>query len=116
MNQRVPACLLLLGLVFFIGCSPSDEKTAQAGVLKILVLPDRPRAQLEATYAPLLQYLSRKLNWPCELVIPNTYEDALERFHRRSAQLAYLGGATFLKARAKDRAVPLVLRDADLAF
>ena len=82
----------------------------------MLVLPDRPREQVEATYAPLIQYLSRKLDRPCELVIPDSYERAVELFHRRDVQLANLGGVVFVRARAKDHAVALVMRDADLAF
>lgn len=82
----------------------------------MVVLPDRRREQIEATYAPLVRYLSRKLELPCELVIPESYERALELFHRREVQLANLGGVGFIRARAKDHAVPLVMRDADLAF
>jgi phosphonate transport system substrate-binding protein len=82
----------------------------------MLVLPDRPREQVEASYAPLVQYLSRKLDLPCELVISDSYERAVELFHRREVQLANLGGVIFVRARAKDHAVALVMRDADLAF
>ncbi len=116
MTCRLPSWSLLLVLVVLPGCGPSAETAAKPAMLKILVLPDRPRAQMEASYAPLVQYLSRKLDLPCELVIPDSYERAVELFHRRDVQLANLGGVVFVRARAKDRAVPLVMRDADLAF
>lgn len=107
---------LLLVLAGLAGCGPSSERAGKPAMLKILALPDRPREQVEAAYAPLVQYLSRKLELPCELIIPDSYERAVDLFHRRDVQLANLGGVVFLRARAKDHAVALVMRDADLAF
>ena len=116
MTCRLPSWSLVLVLVVLPGCGPSAETAAKPAMLKILVLPERPRAQMEASYAPLVQYLSRKLDLPCELVVPDSYERALEMFHRRDVQLANLGGIVFVRAHRKDRAIPLVMRDADLAF
>jgi phosphonate transport system substrate-binding protein len=107
---------LLLALMVLPGCGLSVEEIGQPAVLKMLVLPGRPHKQIEATYGPLAEYLSRKLGLPCELVIPESYERAVELFHRGDAQLANLGGVVFVGAHAKDRAVPLVMRDSDLAF
>lgn len=116
MTRRLLPWSLSLILVVLPGCGPSAEKADRPAVLKMLVLPDRPRREVEATYAPLVHYLSRKLDLPCELVIPDSYERAVELFHRREVQLANLGGVVFVRARAKDHALPLVMRDADLAF
>lgn len=107
---------LCLALLMLPGCGPSAEEAARPAVLKILVLPDRPREQVEATYAPLVKYLSRTLDLQCQLVVPDSYERALDLFHRQSVQLANLGGVVFVRARKRDHAVALVMRDVDLAF
>jgi phosphonate transport system substrate-binding protein len=105
-----------LVLVALAGCDPSPQEAARLTALKILVLPDRPNEQLEATYAPLVKYLARELDLRCELVIPESYERGLDLFHRGDVQLANLGGVAFVRVRAKDHAIPLVMRDVDLAF
>jgi len=70
-------------LLVLPGCGPSAEEAAKPATLKLLVMPDRPRGQIESTYAPLVQHLSRKLALPCELVIPASYEQTAGLFHRR---------------------------------
>src|SRR5690348_4906899 len=111
MNGRWSWLPLLLVFLLLPGCGESVDKKGEPSVLKLLVLPDRAREQLTASYAPLIQYLSRKLNRPCELIIPSSYEEAIALFHARTVQLANLGGIAFVKARAKDHAVPLVMRE-----
>jgi len=102
------ACLL-------VSCMQADDNR-QFEVLRVGVLPDQHPEQLVERYAALLAYLANELGVSTELDIPDSYEDLVERFAQKQIDLAYFGGVTFVQAREKAAAVPLVMRDADLKF
>ena len=126
-GSRVGALLVLLAvvcltavMVMIIMVMGSRRHTAAVpsppATLRIGVLPDQAREQLQAIHLPLVRYLGDALGLRAELVIPGTYEDLVERFHRREIDLAYFGGATFVQAERQDGALPLVVRVIDRHF
>lgn len=107
------AIVLCLAL---IGCSKSPSETIQVNQLRFGVLPDQAPDALKARYTGLLDYLSKETGIRCELVLTNDYQDLLERFHTKQVDVARFGGFSFVKARARDGAIPLVMRDVDTRF
>jgi len=101
----IAACLAALA-----GCSPS---TAPPGRLRVGVLPDTRPEQLHARHAPLLAYLQARLEVPCELVIPASYEVLVADFAAGRVDLGFFGGYTYALARERAGADPLVMRDVD---
>jgi phosphonate transport system substrate-binding protein len=53
---------------------------------------------------------------PVELVIPTNYNATVEALGNDSLDFAYLGGLTYIKARARYGVVPIVQREADRQF
>lgn len=105
--------------LFFSLCLPAcnnKTQTYEPGVIKVGVLPDQSREQLNLTYNPLLQYLTKIVGFNFELVIPTDYGNLLDLFETKKIDLAYFGGYTFLKANKLYGAVPLVMRKNDLKF
>ena len=84
--------------------------------LRIGILPDQDPETLQRRFTPILEYLSVALQIPCELRIPESYEHMLELFHKDEIDLGYFGGYSFVNARQRDRAVPLVMRRIDTRF
>lgn len=114
----VGRAILLVGLLLVGACSrhPSSEKADLDRPLKIGILPDRSREQLERRYQPLLDHLRVATGYGIETVLVGSYEEQLRSFERKEVDLARLGGLTFVQAESASGAVPLVLRDVDLSF
>ena len=105
----------LLIASFIFGCSKSAD-THHLEVLRVGVLPDQHPDQLATRYQGLLEYLSKQLDMPYELVIPDSYDALVEEFVQQRIDLAYFGGVTYLQAHKKAHAVPLVMRVIDRKF
>lgn len=76
-------------------------------------------ATTPASYAakqPLVEMLARATKRDVKLVIPTNYASTVEAIGNDNADLAYLGGLTYLKARKLYGVVPLVQREADRQF
>lgn len=110
------AVVLCLALgVFATGC-PRQSETAQPRTLRVGVLPTDAPEVLREQHGPLLASIQRATDIPTELVIPADDDDLVRMFHERSIEAAYFGGYTYVLARERDGAVPLVIRDVDLRF
>jgi phosphonate transport system substrate-binding protein len=111
-----PAWVLVL--VACLGCSGADPSgTAMNGnVLRIAVLPDQSRDELERAYRPLLAHLEQATGIELELTIPASYEELIEECEAGNVQLGWFGGLAFLKAEQDGSMAPLVMRDVDLDF
>lgn len=106
---------LLVSLTF--GCSPkSPANKAPANVLRVGALPDQDEAALRAAYAPLMDFLSKKLEVPVELTVATSYPDLVDRFEAREIQLARFGAVTYVHANRRCGAEPLVMSDVDTRF
>ena len=111
---RFGFCSLLL-VSLLAGCSrPAD--TDKLEVLRVGVLPDQHADHVALRYKGLLEYLSSELGMPYELVIPESYAMLVEEFVQKRIDLANFGAVTYLQARKKAQAAPLVMRDVDTKF
>lgn len=114
--QRLWCVLCNMLIVFLlVGCSkPADTRHLE--ILRVGVLPDQYPDKLVRRYQGLLEYLSSQLDMPYELIIPESYDALVEEFVQQRIDLAYFGGVTYLQARKRAGAVPLVMRDVDTKF
>jgi len=88
-----------------------------AAPVRIGMIPDAGATQVAIDQkAPLKDYLGKAIGAPVELVIPTSYNATVEGLGNGSLDFAYLGGLTFVKARASYGIVPLVQRKIDTEF
>lgn len=110
---------ILILVVWATLCACAEERVdiaAPSGAIRVAVLPDQSIDVLLRKHEPLMDYLERSTSLDFELVVPNDYEDLLDRFDNGHVELAWFGGLTFVRAEQRSQAVPLVLRDVDLRF
>jgi len=112
--RNILTWLVGVGLAFQLSACSGPEPSI--GTLRIGILPDESEKTLRQRYIPLFEFLSQETRLPYELVIPNSYEELVKVFGEGQIDLAYFGGATFLKANSEYGAVPLVMRDVDSRF
>jgi len=108
--------LIGFGLAFQLSACSGPEQAPSNETLRIGILPDESEKALRERYVPLFEFLSQETGRPYELVIPSSYEELLSIFGEGQIDLAYFGGATFVKANYDYDAVPLVMRDVDTRF
>lgn len=120
LGRRLRLALLAGGLVavgtILVAVFPVTPGDPAPTRLRIGVVPDETPDILRQRFDPLVEYLSRSLGVPCELVIPADYAALGTRFADGDIDIAHFGGLTFVQAEARNGAVPLVLRDTDLDF
>jgi phosphonate transport system substrate-binding protein len=113
MYRGAAAALALFLMV--AGAMPASAEEQQP--LRIGMIPDAGATQVSIEEkAPLRDYLSRTLARPVELIIPTNYNATVEGLGNASLDFAYLGGLTYIKARARYAVVPLVQRESDREF
>ena len=108
--------LFIAILAFQLPACSVPEQDSSIESLRIGTLPDESEEALRDRYMPLLEYLSQETGISSELAIPHSYEELVRWFGEGEIDLAYFGGATFLKASHQYKAVPLVMRDVDTRF
>ena len=110
--------LIFLLVTLTTGCSdPSSSKTSiTPDIIRIAPLPDHKPALMRKRYQPLVDYLGQQTGIKTKLVIADSYQHLLELFHAGKIDIANFGGVTFIKARKRDGAKPMVLRDIDALF
>jgi phosphonate transport system substrate-binding protein len=90
---------------------------ANAATIRVGMVPDAGATQISVEEkAPLRAYLEKAIGQPVELIIPTSYNATVEGLGNGSLDVAYLGGLTYLKARARYGVAPLVQRDEDQRF
>lgn len=109
---------VILILLFFVNNEeqPETSNIESPQILRIGVLPDQNPETLKKRFEPVLDYLSAKLQLTCELIVPDSYPDLLQHFHDQKVDLAYFGGYSYVKAKQRDGAIPLVMRRIDTRF
>ena len=100
---------LLASMMAFAATEPAP--------LKVGMVPDAGATQVSIQQkAPLQKYLSERLGRPVQLIIPTNYNATVEAIGNGSLDVAYFGGLTYVKARARYGVIPLVQRDIDQKF
>ncbi|HKR89647.1 MAG TPA: phosphate/phosphite/phosphonate ABC transporter substrate-binding protein [Phenylobacterium sp.] len=113
--QKAGRALRLLGLASLAAAVAGAASAAEP--LRVGMIPDAGATQVSVEQkAPLQKYLEQQLGRPVKLVIPTNYNATVEGLGNGSLDVAYLGGLTFVKARARYGVVPLVQRDIDRQF
>ena len=108
--SRLAALTLL-----FAGAAPAANAAPEP--LRVGMIPDAGATQVSIEEkAPLQAYLERQLGRPVKLIIPTNYNATVEGLGNGSLDIAYLGGLTFVKAKARYQVLPLVQRDVDQRF
>ena len=119
MKQTFAVCritLVSLLLLLTVACSNEDQGMALPETLRIGILPDESESQLRTTYSPLFDYVAGKAGVGYEFVIPESYDALVIALANKEVDLAYFGGVTYLLAKERHGAIPLVMRDKDLRF
>ncbi len=89
---------------------------AQAA-LKVSGIPDESPTVLQRKFAPLGKYLEEQLGRKIEWTPVNDYPAVVEALAARKIDMAWLGGVTFVQARARTgTAIPIVQREEDEKF
>lgn len=101
-----------------IGLTAALPRAARgAATLRVGMIPDAGGTQVSIDQKkPLRDYLAGKLGRDVDLVIPTNYNATVEALGNGSLDFAYLGGLTYVKARARYGVAPLVQRAGDRRF
>ena len=108
-------CIVLIQCLLLLACAQEDSSRTIKS-LNVGVLPDQNEVMLRNRYQPLLDEISLHTGLDSKLLIPDSYGQLLEWFNDNKVDLALFGGATYVKARLKNKAIPLVMRDVDGNF
>ena len=108
--------LTLSLLTFLLSCSPPEEPVKKIGTLRVGVLPDESIESLNKRHRSLINYLSKQLDIPVELVVPKDYNELISLIGNSDIELGYFGGVTFVQANEKYGIAPIVMRDIDKDF
>ena len=108
--------LVSFSLVLQLTACTGSETTSGSTSLRVGILPDESTDALRKRHTPLYEFLSRETGLAYELIIPESYDDLLTRFGAGQIDLAYFGGATFVRASSDHGAIPLAMRDVDSRF
>ena len=110
--RHLKAVPLMLAVAMVTSHALAEDQTVRVGMV-----PDAGATQVSIhEKAPLRDYLASAIGRPVELIIPTNYNATVEALGNGSLDFAYLGGLTYIKARARYGVVPLVQRDSDRQF
>ncbi len=87
-------------------------------VLRVSAIPDEAPTELQRKFEPLGDYLAQATGMKVQFVPVTDYAAVVEGLATQKIDLAWLGGFTFVQARARTEggAVPIVQRAEDEAF
>lgn len=92
------------------------ESAVAALTLRVGMIPDANPGRIVRDSAPLVQYLERETGARVALTVPLSYAAVVEALVAGKLDVAYLGGFTYVQARRRAGAVPLVQRTIDRDF
>jgi phosphonate transport system substrate-binding protein len=87
-------------------------------VLRVSAIPDESPTELQRKFAPLGEYLEKKLGMKVEFTPVTDYAASVEGLINGKLDMVWFGGFTFVQAkvRSHDRVIPLVQRAEDEQF
>lgn len=102
-------------LLITLGCAGEDqEKQGNQGqptemkVLRVGLIPNENHAEMLKINEPLKKYLESELGIPVELFVAADYVGVIEAMNSGQLDIAYYGPLTYVLAREKTGAIPLV--------
>lgn len=108
---------LLFALAGVAGCSRSpDDPAAAARTLRLSMIPTTDPGKMARESEPLVAYLEKAMGAKVELTVPLNYAAVVEAFGAGKVDIAYFGGFTYVQARKRFEAQPLVQRERDREF
>jgi phosphonate transport system substrate-binding protein len=96
--------------------SGSDAASGRDRTLRVSMIPTTAADKMLRESEPLKAYLEQATGARVELTIPLNYAAVVEAFGADKVDIAYFGGFTYVQARKRFAAEPLVQRDRDQAF
>ena len=100
--------ILFVLLLFYSGAAPvaqpapATPATCSQDRIRIGVIPKKPMAILTREYQPLIQYLSKSLDMPVEMVPSESYDSVVQALVSGGIDIAWLGPASYLMAYAQE--------------
>ena len=85
-------------------------------VLRIGLVPSLSDDKTYNRYKEIFEGFTARTNIPYKYIHTSSYSDLVDKFISKEVDFAYFGGATYIKAYKATGAVPLVMRDVDMAF
>ncbi len=107
---------MALLMALLVSACAEKEETRRIDVLRVAILPDHDKEEIQATHQELLDHITSRIGLKTQLIIPDSYQELLRLFDEKAIDLALFGGVTYVKAHLKNGAVPLVMRDVDGHF
>jgi phosphonate transport system substrate-binding protein len=107
---------LLLALTVGTGCSKTADEPAGARTLRLSMIPTTDPGKMVRESEPLVAYLEKAMGAKVELTVPLNYAAVVEAFGAGKVDIAYFGGFTYVQARKRFEAQPLVQRERDREF
>lgn len=113
-----PSVALLFALAMVVGCSKkADEPAGGASrTLRLSMIPTTDPGKMARESEPLVAYLEKAMGAKVELTVPLNYAAVVEAFGAGKVDIAYFGGFTYVQARKRFEAQPLVQRERDREF
>jgi phosphonate transport system substrate-binding protein len=108
---RSVACVLVVAVV---ACGSKDR--ASAPPLRVGLLPHKAPAEELRELEPFARYLEASLDSNVELVMATSYDAAVDAMCAGKVDVQMFGGLTYLMARKRCGATPLVQRDRDQQY
>ncbi|HBT33713.1 MAG TPA: phosphate/phosphite/phosphonate ABC transporter substrate-binding protein [Pusillimonas sp.] len=100
--------ILFVLLLFYSGTAPvaqpapAKPATCSQDRIRFGVIPKKPMAILTREYQPLIQYLSKSLDMPVEMVPAESYDSVVQALVSGGIDIAWLGPASYLMAYAQE--------------
>jgi phosphonate transport system substrate-binding protein len=116
-STRIAAPLVLVLVTVPAGCSKEpDAAGGAARTLRLSMIPTTDPGKMARESEPLVAYLEKATGAKVELTVPLNYAAVVEAFGADKVDIAYFGGFTYVQARKRFDAQPLVQRERDREF
>lgn len=110
--SRTFKCLMTCAMIGLAGLAHAEQ------VFRVTAIPDESPTELARKAAPLMKYLSEKLDMKVEFTPVTDYAASVEALANKQVDMAWFGGFTFVQAkvRSNGEVIPLIQRAEDENF
>lgn len=107
------AALMLGSLSLTLSVSAAAQTT-----FRVTTIPEEAATEQIRKFAPIAQYLEKKLGMKVEFTPVTDYPAAVEAMVGKKVELVWFGGFTFIQAkiRSMDKVIPIAQREEDTKF